>query len=104
MAFSTIIEMMALHEGGALRISEIVYRKGHTAEIVKEQLERKTNHECNPMETEGTEFSREGLWPTGLTAPERSREGRGGTGAVDLAERISDSIKTVPVELGGGEG
>lgn len=62
-----------------------MYRKGHTAEIVKEKPERKTNPECNPMEAEGIEVSREGLWPTGLTAPERSREERGGTGAVDLA-------------------
>lgn len=81
MALSTIREMVALREGGALHSSEIVYRKGHTTEIVKEQPERKTNHEWSPMETEGIEFSREGLWPTGLTASERSSEGRGGTSA-----------------------
>lgn len=37
------------------------------------------------MDAEGIEFSRKGLWPTGLTAPERSREVRGGTGVVVLA-------------------
>lgn len=50
------------------------------------------------MEIEGIEFFREGLWFIGLIVFERLREGRGGTGVVDLVERISDFIKIVSVE------
>lgn len=77
-----------------------MYRKRHTADI-KEKPERKTNPKCVATEPEGIEFSREGLWPTGLTAPERSREARGGTGAEDLAAaRTGEPMKAVPVERG----
>lgn len=76
-----------------------MYRKGHTAEI-KEKPERKTNPKCDPTEAEGIEFSREGLWPTGLTAPERSREARGGTVPRTWQQHTGEPMKAVPVERG----
>lgn len=70
---------------------------------VKKEQERKRNHPCDPVEAERIEYSREGLWPTGLTAPERSREARRETCTLALAAGgVLVIDKAVPVERGDG--
>lgn len=64
---------------------QIGHREGCTTDVVKGQPVRKRNHQSDPMEAERIEDSREGQWPTGLPAPERSREARRETCALDLA-------------------
>lgn len=64
---------------------ETGHRKGRTTDVVKGQLVRKRNHQSDPVEAERIEDSREGQWPSGLPAPERSREVRREICALDLA-------------------
>lgn len=63
---------------------EIGHSEGCTTDI-KGQPARKRNHQSDPVEAERIEDSREGQWPTGLPAPERSREARRESRALDLA-------------------
>lgn len=64
---------------------ETGHRKGRTTGVVKGQPVRKRNHQSDPVEAERIEDSREGQWPSGLPAPERSREVRREICALELA-------------------